>query len=460
MRIATTDGQMVSAGSLSTDGLPGVQGAGKGSVELLADVETGERRHQHYAQVAKTNPWVMSSINERASLASRAPLHVFRPQEGGEGRERVRPGDGGPGDGLARLLSLPGVRMSGQRLFRRVAADRLTHGNAFVEFVEDRGQVVGLRWQPWRDVDPLFSTDGLELYGVDVPIRRRGSRSLLESRRGDQTRTISITDGIHLTINEDTEGPLGVSPLESLHATHALHEAAWRFARSYLENGMFPSGVVSLPEKATLQQAELTRELIEQLQTGIERGGKPAVLGFGEWQQVTATPEGAKLVELAKASREEVATAYRMAWLGNVSEMNRATAEQARQAFIRDVVGEDVGVLEVELNAQLVEPGRRWSNAGVFVEAELGELLRPDMEAMANVIQSEVGAPVLTPNEGRELLNRQPLDDRRADRLVLNPGTPAAGGEGGAGAGGLAVPATGDLLKAASGSNGHRGSDA
>jgi HK97 family phage portal protein len=233
--------------------------------------------------------------------------------------------------------------------------------------------------------------------------------------------------GLHLTINEDIEGPLGVSPLESLHATHALHEAAWRFARSYLENGMFPSGVVSLPERATLKQAELTRELIEQLQTGIERGGKPAVLGFGEWQQVTATPEGAKLVELAKASREEVATAYRMAWLGNVEDMNRATAEQARQAFIRDVVGEDVGVLETELNAQVIQTSRQWANAGVFVEAELGELLRPDMEAMASIIQSEVGAPVLTPNEGRGLLNREPLADPQADRLVFNPGTPQSG---------------------------------
>jgi HK97 family phage portal protein len=426
MRVVGRDGEVMRVGRPEAAvGQP--HAGGSGHVELLRDVETGERRHQRYSTVAKTNPWVMSSINERASLASRAPLHVFRPQPDGGGRERVRAGDGGPGAQLDRLLSFPAERTSGQRLFRRVAADRLTHGNVFVEVESPGNGGGGLKWHPWRDLVVSFSDDGLDIVGVWVPRTRGAARSLAGPARDRDMRFVPREHGLHLTINEDIEGPLGVSPLESLHATHALHEAAWRFARSYLENGMFPSGVVSLPERATLKQAELTRELIEQLQTGIERGGKPAVLGFGEWQQVTATPEGAKLVELAKASREEVATAYRMAWLGNVEDMNRATAEQARQAFIRDVVGEDVGVLETELNAQVIQTSRQWANAGVFVEAELGELLRPDMEAMASIIQSEVGAPVLTPNEGRGLLNREPLADPQADRLVFNPGTPQSG---------------------------------
>lgn len=460
MRIATADGQMVPvrSESLSADGLAGLT-SGSGSIQLLRD-ETGLRRHERYAAVARTNPWVMSSVSERASLGSRAPLHVFRPAGGGSGsRERVRPGDGGPGAQLAALMAMPGQRKSGKKLRRGLLADYLVHGNAIGEVVRDGAQIVGLRWQPWHDLQPLFSDDGLELIGARVLIRRRHQwwRSLQDAAANDRDRrTIAAEDFVHLTLHEDTESPLGVSPLESLHATHALHEAAWRFARSYLENGMFPSGVVRLPERATLEQAQLTRELIEQLHTGVERGGKPGVIGFGEWQQVMATPEGAKLVELAKASREEVATAYRMAWLGNVEDMNRSTAEQARQAFIRDVVGEDVGELETELNAQLVGPSRRWSDAGVFLEGELGELLRPDMEALAQIIRSEVGAPVLTPDEGRELLNRPPLPDGQGSRIVLNPGTPGASES----VSRLATARPGDVLAAVQdamgGSNGHR----
>lgn len=435
-----------SAGTLSKDGLPS-QTTGSGSVELLRD-ETGVRRQQRYAAVARTNPWVMSSVNERAALTSRAPLHVFRPTADGRSgsRERVRAIDDGPGVSLARLLTHPAPRLSGQKFRRWVSGDRLVHGNAWIEMVRDGGAITQLTWQPANGVQPAFTEEGLDITGMWVPRQRRHRwwQPVETDRRN--MRFVAVEDLIHLTINEDTESPLGISPLESLHATHALHEAAWRFARAYLENGMFPSGVVELPEKATLAQAQLTRELIEQLQTGVERGGKPGVIGFGQWKQIMATPEGAKLVELAQASRDEVATAYRMAWLGQAgaAQMNRATAEQARQAFIRDVVGEDVAVLEAELNAQLVAPSRRWSQDGVFVEGELGELLRPDMEALATVINAEVGAPVLTPNEGRQLLNKEPLDDGRADQLILNPGTPGAG-RGGA----LAVPDTGELLEAA-----------
>lgn len=427
-----------------------------GSVELLRD-DTGVRHQQRYAVVARTNPWVMSSVNERAALASRAPIHVFRPQQGAEPsrRERVRLQSDGPGVELVRLLHRPASRQSGQRLRRRLAGDRLVHGNALAEYVYEGARIVGLRWHPWNGVVPRFSDDGLELVAVDVPTQRRHRWwGVVEVGHDRSWRTIPVEDLLHLTINDDTESPLGVSPLESLHATHALHEAAWRFATSYLEKGMFPSGAWELPHQATAAQATATRELLESLHSGVDRAGKP-IVAVGRWQQLAATPEGAKLVELAKASREEVATAYRMAWLGNVEDMNRATAEQARQAFIRDVIGEDVGVFEAEMNAQLVGPSRRWSEAGVFVEAELGELLRPDMEALAKVIQAEVGAPVLTPNEGRELLNKPPLPGDEGNRLVLNPGTP--------GASRLAVPDSGELLAEAArkaGSNGHGASAA
>lgn len=432
-------------------------GVGGGSVQLLADA-SGHRGHQRYAVVAKTNPWVMSSVGERASLAARAPMHTFRPTEPGQPaeRERVRVGDGGPGESLARLLSSPGEGVSGSKLRRRMARDRLVHGNAFAEFVYDGARVVGLQWHPWVGIEPLYSDDGLSITAFRVPVSRRINWLQLPAQ-DTRTRTVAAEDALHLVINDDTESPLGISPLESLHATHALHEAAWRFARSYLENGMFPSGVVEMPEKATVEQARVTRQLLSELNTGIDRGGKPGIIGFGKWQQVMATPEGAKLVELAKASREEVATAYRMAWLGNVEDMNRATAEQARQAFIRDVVGEDVGEQETELNVQLVGRRPRWSQAGVFVEAELGELLRPDMEGLATVIQTEVGAPVLTINEGRALLNKPPLPD--GDRIVLNPGTP----DDGAGASSqLVKPESGELLAAAvrAGSNGQARSGA
>lgn len=419
--IAVGGGSALAGSSLTVPPL-----SGRGSVRLLPDAN-GRRRRVTYAQIARTNPWVMACINDRGGLASRVPIHVFRPDPAGRPgfRERVRPGDSGPGGDVADLLAEPEPRLSGRRFRRRTAGDLLTHGNALIELLWSGSRIVGLQWQPWVDVDPQPDDSGLRVEAWKVPKER--VLDGLGWRRVYDTRVIDAASAIHLTIGDDVEGPLGVSPLASLHATHALHEAAWRFAERYLENGMFPSGVVELPHQATVAQAMVTRELLEELHAGPDNAGRPGVIGFGTWKQITASPEGAKLVELAKLSVEEVGAAYRMPWIGHTSEMNRATAEVQRRTFVRDVVGEDVSVFETELNVQLVAQRPRLVSAGVFVEAELGELLRPDMEALAKIINLQVGAPVMTPNDGRRLLNLPPHPSPAADELILNPGTPGAG---------------------------------
>lgn len=438
MRVLTSDRRLVSVSPPLAVGrtLTGVTPsyAGRGSVPLLRDGD-GIRRRVTYALIARTNPWVMTAINERAGIASRIPLHVFRPDpDGREGhRERVR----GSGEGavLVRLLEQPEPRVSARKWKRRLVGDVLTHGNAVAEIVYSP-QVSRLRWHPWFDVDPEESVDRVDVERFHVPTKRRlglGAITQADTVAGGQKRVIDGRDAVHFTISDDTETALGVSPLAALQATHALHEAAWRFARAFLEEGMFPSGVVELPPQATVEQAILTRELLNEINVGIERAGRPAVIGFGKWQQVMTSPEQAQLVELAKSSREEVSAAYRlpMMMMGDQSSPNRATAQVSRQAWIRDVVGEDVAVLESEINAQLVHPQRRWYEAGLFVEGQLAEQLRPDVEAEAKVIRDQVGAPIMTINEGRRIKNLPPLDDPRADKLVLAPGTPG-GGSGGA----------------------------
>lgn len=410
------------SGALST-GVPSY--AGPGSVPLVSGPD-GRRKTLRYGQVARANPWVFGAINARAGLASRMPLHVYRPDsaidaEPGE-RERVRPGDGGPGSYLAFLLSFPEERLSGRRWRRRVLGDLLVHSNALVEYLFSASQIVGLRWQPWADVVPHLSSDGLRVESFEVPVERR--RGLL-GRMAGETRHIDATSAIHLTLADDTESPLGVSPLAPLHNTHALHDAALRFAVAYMDNGVFPSGMVEVPKDITPEQLTATRALIEQVYSGPDRAGKPFA-AIGKWQQITASPEGARLVELAKLSREEVGGAYQtpMSVLGDTRDTNKATAQADLLRFVRYVVGGDIAVLETELQAQLIQPSRQWRAEGIVVEAEMAEMLRPDPVELAKLIQSEVGAPIATQNEGRRWVGLPRLRDPQADRLILNPGTP------------------------------------
>lgn len=389
------------------------------------------RRSVRYAEIARTNPWVRAAVDVRASVGSRVPLHVFRPTTDDDDnrgdRMRVRAGEGGPGARLPELLGRPEPRLSGRRFRRRILTDRLIHGTALVEQLRSGGQVVGLAWHPWSDVVPHATDDGRELTALEVPVSRRtdlfpGLRHLGETRMIDRDDAILVLDVEEISL---THGPVGLSPLASMHATHALYDAAMRFALAYLDNGIFPAGVVELDPKFSPEAATATRELLEAIHARVENAGTTPVLA-GRWRQVMATPEGAKLLELAKWSREEVAAGYRIPLpvLGDISTSNRSTSQSSREQFVRDVVGDDVSILESEFNAQLVGGNRRWSAAGLWVEGQLAEQLRPDMAAMANVLHKQVGGPVMTPNDGRRVINLEPLEDERADRLIFNPGTP------------------------------------
>lgn len=429
MRVVTADGLNVAMtaprGGAAAAASTGLVGIGLGSAKRSASVALlpegdGTRRRVSYSEIARINPWVRAAINARAGVASRVPIHAYRPLGDGE-RERVRPEEGGAGVQLAALLHSPGV--SGRRLRRQLFGDLLTHGNALGEMRFSGGLIVGLRRQPWDDVEPHLTGEGLDVDAFEVPVERTTTR--LGARLAADTRFLDPADVVHLTLDDDTDGPLGVSPLAALHATHALHEAVWRFALQYLSNGVFPSGVVELPPQATQQTARYMVELMNELHAGLANAGAPLPVA-GKWHQVSASPDGARIIELAKQSREEVSAAYQvdLSMMGDTGNSNKATAIAVRQRFVRDIVGGDVAILETELNHQLVRRQRQWRQAGLWVEANMWELLRPDAVELSQVIQREVGGPVLTPNDGRRLLNLRPLEDPRADQLILNPGTP------------------------------------
>lgn len=384
--------------------------------------------------MVKANPWARGAVDARGSVGSRIPLHVYRPKDGDDrpgARERVRAGDGGTGDRLAALMESPGDRLSGRRFRRRLLNDLLIHDNALVEKVYNGGQIVELRWHPWVDVDPVLSDDGLTVEAFVVPTRRRAGLWLTPTPIDPaDTRVIDRDDVIHLVTSDETSGeagPVGLSKFSSLHATHALHDAAMRFATAYMDNGIFPTGVVELHAQASPAAAQATTELLSALHSTVENAGRPIAVS-GKWNQLMATPEGAKLVELAKYSREEIAAATRVPLpvLGDISSANRSTADSARSQFVRDVIGDDVAVLETELQAQLVLPNRRWASARLFIEGQLGEQLRPDLTELSEVLNRAIGGPWMVANEGRRLMNMPPLDDEHAERLILNPGTPEA----------------------------------
>lgn len=419
-------------GARSGSALTG-QSAGWVSLAARADGSTPTVR---FDRIARENPWVRQAVNRRARSAARVPIHVRVPAESGRGRQRVRPGDRSPAAGLAELLEHPSPGVSAMRLRRKVYGDVHVHGNGLLEKVKRASRVVELRWHPWIDVHVVMTEDGLGVEAIAVPTERSiGTDARVLSVGPGRWRWLSPDDVIIVNHGEDTAGPLGVSPIESLRFTHRLHDAVNRFVASILDESVVPSGFWGLDASVTPEQARLTREFLEDLHAGVDQAGKPMV-GWGKWQSFVPDAAASKIVELAEKSRAEVAAAYDLPTSQQNSEnANRASSQVDRETWIRDVVGADVGMFEAELQAQLVRPSPAWRAADAHVEAQLAEQLRPDMVALSSVIVRQVGGPMMTPNEGRKLVGLDPLDDEEADHLILAPGTPDPARDGAASSG-------------------------
>lgn len=417
MRVATAHGlQTVSTRSTALVGLDhGSTVSGNGSALLrLVNGAGGLEKFTDYAGVYQANPWVFAAVEAYARAVSRLVLKVYVLDENGD-RTRVRsdlPGSIGrnsAGQALDALLRAPdpGVLMSAGEWWRRIVRDRWVYGNALVEKQRDAsGRIVALPPVPWKRV-AVETGDRVPVLWYTVS----GSKA---------SRQISPLDVVHFGRGADLDSPVGMSPLKPLHATIALHDALMRHAVSYMANSARPSGMIQLDRASSKDVIDKVREQVRALYESPENAGR-IIVGSGSFERFNDDVPTSGLIELAKQSREEVSAAFAIPQpiLGILDRAILNNTKELRSYWTRDIVGPFVKELEDEMMAQLV--GEQAALRSHFVRFDLDEILRPDLEARADVYEKL--RHVLTPNEMREIEDRQALDVEGADTTWLPAGS-------------------------------------
>jgi len=366
----------------------------------------GQDRSATYRGIYLTNPWVWAAVNTIARGYARTPLHVFELDEVGD-RRRVRgdvpqtPGRPAAGAALDRLLSSPSTdRSSRFARWHSTVVDRLVYGSALwtLERSGGGGQPTGCRHVSWRRVRTYEDAEG------DVGYYEIGAYGPLGSPRG-RPRRVAPDDVVHFGRGTDPEGTGGISPLESCKHTLALHEAVVRHLLSYFANSARLSGHLKV-DKVTKEKARDIRDMLVDLYTSPENAGRVAVTS-GEWQSISDTPEHSQVVELVKLSREEIAAAYSIPppVLGILDQAIKSNVKELREQYVRDSVGSWAAEFEEEIQAQLLTLVPSWRN--LFVESQLAEQLRPDLEARAEVYQKM--KHVLSIDDMRRMENKPPF---------------------------------------------------
>jgi HK97 family phage portal protein len=361
-----------------------------------------DQHSYEYAKLYKTQPNVRTCVDFLARNIAQLGLHVFR-REGDDNRVRLRDHP------LASVINRPlpaDFKVTRYRLIESLISDMGIWFNAYWLKIKVKDGPLGLLRLP-----PQFVT----VYGGLVPERYEFSYGGMLKKYTPQT-------VVHIRGYNSESNVFGLSPMETLRRILAEEFAAGDYREHFWRNSARMGGVIERPLAAPNWEPKAMQRFkaeFEALYSGGENSGKTAILEEGmTWKTSTFNPKDSEYLEGRRLTREECARAYHIP-PPLVGILDRATfnniAEQHKMLYT-DVLGPWLTMVEQDVDLQLLPEFD--DTDGVYVEFNIAEKLQGDFEQQSKSLQSAIGRPWMTANEGRAVMNLPRLDDPGADELV------------------------------------------
>jgi HK97 family phage portal protein len=357
-----------------------------------------------YAAIYRHQPEVRVVIEFLARNIAQLGLHLHElVSETDRRRDRAH--------GSIRVLERPNFYTTRYRLIEQTVQDLAIFGHAFwIKVRRAGGAVVGLVPVP---------PERMSVAGDLFPVSYR-------YEIGGRTRDLDPTEVVHFRHYDPIDGLRGVSPLEALKGIVAESRAAAATRIAFWKNGAKLGGVIQRPKEAgtwTVEARDRFRRQFDEKFTGTGNAGRFPVLEEGmTFAPVVSTMVDAESVATWKLSREEAARAYHIP-LPMVGILDHATfsniKEQHRHLY-QDCLGPWLEMLSQELELQFLPDFDGFETR--YLEFNIAQKLAGSFEEQASALQTLVGRPLMSVNEGRARLNlsSKPGEDAIAAPLNMN----------------------------------------
>jgi len=216
----------------------------------------------------------------------------------------------------------------------------------------------------------------------------------------------------------------GVSPIETLNNTIGMGLSMDRFLSQFYGEGATPSSVLETDGSLTADQAKQIRDNWVEAHY---KHRKPAVLQGGlKWRSITTSAADMQMLEHKESIIRDIARVYRIPLhliIGTGGDTQTyQNLEALGSAFFKYTLLGWVRRLESAFSEMLPRPQS--------VRFNPEEFLRADLSTRVKAQQTQIMSGTLTPNEAREIENREPYEG--GDQFVLGvAGTVVAGVQGG-----------------------------
>lgn len=363
--------------------------AGSAHPVTMASIGAGESAAVSLVE-AENLAVALACVNAISTNIAAFPVLVYRRQGG----ERVE----APDHWLTRLVRYgPNAGQVWGAMVESAVASVELHGNALLELQRgDAGAIIGLRFIPWPWVAMQLLPSGRVAFDVYEPTLP-GSAAV--------KRRLLADDVVHLKDRSD-DGLIGRSRLSRARDVLRTATSQQTFARSFLDRGAQPSGVIGHEGVLTAEQRTTIREGFTRRHAGAANAGAALILDGGlTWTAMQVSPEDAELLASRRFAVEEIARVYGVPppMIGDLSHGTFTNSREAARWFGQFTLTPRVRRLEAELNRALFGYGSKFE-----VEFDMSSLLRSDPETRWASHKIAIETGVLDTDEVREIEGYNP----------------------------------------------------
>lgn len=372
---------------------PGYMGTSDAALEA-AYWYLGYSEAYHEERITETAAMMYSAfwacVNAITHSICSVGWHVF--ERSGENRTKLE-----LSDNIAWLLDMQTNPETGAIDWREcVLRDALVLGNGYAEIEKDGFERVRWLWQLDNSrVTPERDESGELIYKVD-------------NGKGNEPSYLTPDRVFHLK-GMGPDGIVGYSVLDYARKTLDLAISEDAFGRNFFKRGPTPGGVLELPGALrNPEQMRGYRNEFEKAYAGKQNTGRVLVTSGGMKFTAYDLPNtDAQLLESRKFSRTDICRFFRVP-PHKIFDLERATfsnIEEQNIEYVVDCLLYWARKLEAEADLKLFGRTQRGTR---FTRLNLGALMRGNTQAQTEMVSKQVAAGVLTPDEGREYLDRNP----------------------------------------------------
>lgn len=262
-------------------------------------------------------------------------------------------------------------------------------GNGFAEIARSGKRVTSLIPMRADRVRIIQDANGLTYQYYDVP-----------TGRPEKYRPENV---LHFK-NFSLDGINGITPLRADLVNHGL--VAQMYGLNFLKNGAKPSGALTMPRGAKLEDIERVKNDWKKLHSGVEKAGSVAVLYDGmTYSDIGFNPDQAQFIQTLEMINKQVSACYGVppTMLGITDRTaTYAASEQFDLQFAKHVVRPLAEKMEQAFNKALLDPVK---DQNVYCKMDMDELQRGDTMSQAEWFAKVASNGGVTRNEWRKKQN-------------------------------------------------------